>query len=197
MALYIPPHFACDDPAIARQVAQAYPFATLISTDGGEPWITQAPVLWEDGSFLMAHISRANPHARLIEQGCPIIIVFNGPHAYVSPSMYVTANQVPTWNYATVHVHGTPEVLSGSETLTELERLVQGFDPDWTVDPAHAERQSLGVVAFRVRIERLEIKLKMSQNKPLEDRLGVVEGLRSRGDVQSREVADWVAKLQE
>ncbi len=196
MAIYIPRHFACDDLQVAREIVKLEPFATLISTSGEEPWITHAPLSWdEEADYLRGHIARANPHARLLEEGCPTIAIFHGPHTYVSPTMYVTPEQVPTWNYAIAHFHVTPMIMTIEESVVELTRLVGAFDPDLTMNEGHVARQAPAVVAFRLQIQRVEIKLKLSQNKPMEDRQGVIRGLRERSDFASHLTADWMEKL--
>lgn len=193
MALYTPPHFSVEDLAIAHGVIQAHPFATLVSCSEGEPWISHAPVSLVDG-VLIGHLARANPHSQLFDGSHPLTCIFHGPHAYVSPRWYDTPNQVPTWNYAVVHVHGVPESLGEKETAEALLDLVAGYDPELTFEPEALARQAKGVIGFRMAIDRLDCKFKMSQNKTDADRQGVIEGLLERDGPDDHAVAELMRR---
>lgn len=187
--IYVPKHFEGDE-ATARRLIADYPFATLItSAPGTEPNITYIPLLLEDGA-LLGHIARANPHWQRFGDG-PSVALFHGPHAYVSPRWYENpSEQVPTWNYAVVHAHGRPQPQDG-DARAHLERLAAHFENGQPLptDPAKIDRLQHGVVAFRMPIERLEIKFKMNQNKSVADRAGVIRGLREAGEAAT---ADWM-----
>ncbi|MGH8802774.1 MAG: FMN-binding negative transcriptional regulator, partial [Casimicrobiaceae bacterium] len=133
MSLYVPAQFATDDRAVAARLVHDYPFATLITPGAPEPSISHLPLLLVAGGephgTLVGHMARANPHwnrADAVES----IAVFHGPHAYVSPSWYAKpAEAVPTWNYATLHAHGTLQpIADAAETRAVLDLLVQRFE---------------------------------------------------------------------
>jgi transcriptional regulator len=194
VALYLPPHFAVDDFDVAKALINAHPFALLVSFGVGEPWLTHLPLKWDEGrNAIIGHVAKANPHARLIESAAPSLAVFSGPHAYISPSWYATPEQVPTWNYAVVHVHSHPMPLSEPDTVAAVLDLVKQYETGYPLSRDHVERQAKGVLGFALPVERFEIKLKMSQNKSEEDRLRVVEGLLERDAPDDRHVAGWMA----
>lgn len=195
MATYLPRQFAGDEAAALRLIAD-HPFATLVTAaDGREPQISHVPLFVEDGT-LVGHFARPNPHAALLTRA-PSVAVFHGPHAYVSPRWYVQPDQhVPTWNYAVVHVWGRAQPLDAGGTRRALERLTALFEQDrWEARPANLERLVHGVVAFRLPIERLDVKFKMSQNRAAEDRAGVIAGLDAGGAVEDRAVAAWMRAM--
>lgn len=193
MTLYTPPHFEGDD-ATARRLIADYPFATLItSAPGAEPHITYVPLLLEDDA-LVGHLARANPHWQKFGEG-PSVALFHGPHAYVSPHWYEKpVDQVPTWNYAVVHVHGRPAPIAGGNPRAHVERLAARFEGNKPLptESAKIDRLLNGIVPFRMPIERIEVKLKMNQNKSAADRAGVIRGLRASGRAEDLATAAWM-----
>ncbi|WP_428311307.1 FMN-binding negative transcriptional regulator [Hydrocarboniphaga sp.] len=196
MSLYAPAHFAQSDRAAAEALIAAHPFATLITAlDGAEPQISHLPLLLE-GDALIGHLAKANPHWQRFEQGTTIastIAIFHGPHAYVSPRWYAEPERnVPTWNYATVHVSGQPQLLDRDAARSSLLKLTQAFDPQWQADEATLQRLLPGIVAFRMPVARVETKFKMSQNKTADDQRGVIAGLLAADDRDAASVAQWM-----
>jgi len=155
---------------------------------------------------LLGHVARANPHSRCVANG-PIsaLVIFTGPNAYVTPSWYAakaeTGRVVPTWNYVAVHVYGTLQAHDDAEFLrAHLETLTrqhEGTRPEpWHVTDAPADfiaQQMKAIVAVTLRIERLEGKWKMSQNRSDADVAGVIQGLSSSAAPEDRTVAAIVA----
>ena len=191
MSIYIPSHFAGDE-ATGRGLIAGHPFATLITTAAEGPQITHLPLLLdESGTALIGHVARPNPHWRAFGQG-ETVAIFHGPHAFVSRGWYENpADNVPTWNYATVHVTGRPVLADAAGTRAAVERLAARFEPPELAPIAEVKLERLlqGIVAFRIPIARLEVKFKMSQNKPAADRAGVIRGLRAGGESST---ADWM-----
>jgi transcriptional regulator len=195
--MYIPKAFREDDVARLHDFLRAWSFALLVTDLDGVPSATHLPLVLDadDGEEgrLIGHVARANPHWQAFDGTRQALAVFFGPHAYVSPTWYATAPAVPTWNYAAIHAYGRPRVLEGSEaTRDAVGRLVQEHDPAWRLADQSAEYISgmlRGIVAFEMPIERLEGKLKLSQNRPAADRPGIVRALRAGGEVE-RAVAD-------
>ncbi len=191
--IYTPEYFKGDDGDAARRIIEQYPFATLVtSLDGTEPQITYLPLLLE-AHCLFGHVAKPNPHWQQFAQGRTLAL-FHGPHAFVSPGWYENpADNVPTWNYAVVHVHGRPELLDEAGAQRVVTELTGRFDQGkHFTDPSKAKRLLSGIVAFRMPIERLEAKFKMSQNKPAADRAGVIAGLTATGRPEDQAVADWI-----
>lgn len=197
MTLYVPDHFAAPDrDAIVQLIAQ-HPFATLISVAGGEPVITHLPLVADATGTLVGHVARANPHAALLAEGATVTAVFHGPHVYVSPTWYEQPG-VPTWNYATVHVHAKVRVIDGEAAQAMLDHLVDTFDPDplGEAGTRHMRQdERAGMLAhihcFALEMQRVEAKFKLSQNKSPADRLRVVSALGQ----QDNPDADAIASL--
>ena len=106
--MYIPKHFKKKDPEVAYELIRREPFATLLVQNQEGVLGSHLPLLLDlagNEPKLVGHMSRSNPQWKLLEQGKEVLIVFHGPHAYISPKWY-EENDVPTWNYAVVHVHG-------------------------------------------------------------------------------------------
>ena len=128
------------------------------------------------------------------------MVVFSGPHAYVSPSWYTPGPAVPTWNYVVVHAYGTPRLVDDpAHKRAHLESLIAtheaGSPAPWstaTQEEAFLARMQRGITAFEIPIARIEAKAKLSQNRGIEDRHSVVAALRAAGDDASRVLADWM-----
>lgn len=192
--MYIPEAFASADMPAARAIVDAHSFGTLIAAgNGGGLEIAHIPFILapaEPFGRLRGHLARANPIAAMLERPLPVTAVFLGPHAYVSPRWYEDPrNNVPTWNYAVVHVHGTARRIDETrDVIALLTDLTARFEGDgagrWSVGGLAPERLAgllRGITAFTLEVERVESKRKLSQNRPLTDRTGVVAGLRGRG----------------
>jgi len=201
--MYTPSHFSeADGERIAALIDQ-YGFATLISSNADELQITHAPVQLDRTrgvhGTLIGHIARANPHVALLRDGMEIVVLFHGPHTYISPAWYVDEDpripNVPTWNYLAVHVHGR---IRRIEDATQKWKIVTGLaaqyergsaEPWVPADPArHADKLG-AIVGFEVDIERIEGKFKLSQNRSLADQQGVIVKLEARTAADDREMA--------
>ncbi|MDQ6661952.1 MAG: FMN-binding negative transcriptional regulator [Chloroflexota bacterium] len=204
--MYIPAHFREDDLAILQALMREYSFATLVSTgDKGVPVATSLPFLLESEpapyGTLKAHMALSNPQWRTFRQNGEVLVLFQGPHAYITPSWYEKALSVPTWNYAIVHTYGTPHIIEDSATLYEyLKTLVQTheaqFAEPWLFEqlPGNfVEKMMKGVVGFSIEITRLEGKFKMSQNRTPDERTRVAEELCKSQDPSRAVVGDLVS----
>ncbi len=198
--MYIPAAFAVADQATLFDFIERHGFATLVSVVEGTPFATHLPMLLDrDRNLLLGHVARANPHWRAFDGAREALVIFQGPHAYVSPSWYATAPAVPTWNYAAVHVYGVPRVLDGEAQLEQiLTRLVDRYEGSaetaWRYDLPDEYRRKLlhGIVGFEVPIARIEGKFKFGQNRSAEDRRGMLEHLRE-GDAESQALAAMIS----
>ena len=153
---------------------------------------------------LLGHVSRANPVWRELDGGAPSVVMFMGPHAYITPSWYPSKHQhgkvVPTWNYVTVHAHGVARAIEDpSWILDVINRLtdaqeVRRTEP-WKVSDApsgYIEKMLRAVVGIEIVIEHLEGRLKVSQDEDDQDRLGTVAGLRQSSSAPSQVLANLV-----
>lgn len=203
--MYVPKHFREDDLTVLHTLMRDYSFATLVSAQAdGVPVATPLPFLFEPDpasyGTLHAHMALGNPQWRTFAAGREVLVIFQGPHAYISPSWYEAELSVPTWNYATVHAYGCPRIIEDhAELYTHLKTLVTTheaqFAEPWQFDlPAdYVEKMMKGVVGFSIEITRLEGKFKMSQNRSENERVRVSAELRSSQDATLCEVAGLVS----
>ena len=131
--MYIPRHFHETDPARLFALMEQHRFALLVTSEGGVPVATHLPLLVERdaarGDRLVGHMARANPQWRAFSEEREVLAIFEGPHAYVSPSWYAEQPSVPTWNFAAVHAYGRPRVLEDpAEVLRVLRASVDTFE---------------------------------------------------------------------
>lgn len=197
--MYVPEHFASDDMGLARALVEAHAFGTLVAgrTDGSLE-ITHVPFVLDAGEpfgRLRAHVAKANPLSAMLERPVTVVALFLGPHGYVTPRWYEHPREnVPTWNYAAVHVHGTARRMDDERDVRRLladlsARYECGAAEPWTPEslpPERLERLLRGITAFTIEVTRVESKRKLSQNKSPADRAGIVDGLRARaGDADA------------
>ncbi|MDQ4212649.1 FMN-binding negative transcriptional regulator [Microbacterium capsulatum] len=186
------PSFAMTDVDELRRVIAANPWATLVGRDENGMTASHYAVLLDperDDLTIVAHVGR--PDDRVLGLGeQELLVVFQGPHGYVSPGWYGDVAAVPTWNYVAVHLSGVPEVLDAEENLRVLEHLVDRFegaldDPRRMWAPPNDEdfvrRLEAGTVGFRLTPTRVTAKRKLSQNKPDEVIENVILELRGDG----------------
>lgn len=198
MTLYNPQPFALTDRERALDLVEHVAFGTLVCTaDGGEAELAHLPFLVDRArGLLLAHVARANGVWRRAERGEPMTAVFLGPHTYVSPLWYEHPDaQVPTWNYAAVHVHGHArgpmDQVAARELLDAMSRRFEA-PGGWSLDrlpPELSRSLAHGVVGFSLSIERVDAKLKLSQNRSPTDHARVERALATRGDDVGREMA--------
>ena len=145
---------------------------------------------------MRAHVAIGNPQLQDFQAGSQALVIFQGPHTYVSPSWYVNPENVPTWNYTVVHAYGVPRVGDPRTAINHLRELVnkheKSFEKPWDFDPNATWIQRLlpGIAAFEMKIEKLQGKFKLNQNRKPEDRAGVIEALAASDDPSQRAVAE-------
>jgi len=205
--MYLPTAFEELRPEILQKLMRENGLATLVTVAEGVPFASHLPVSIEGDAAagtlrIRGHFARANPHWQQLADGAPVLAIFHGPHCYVSPSWYADAESVPTWNYAVVHAHGRAALLPPDDLRAHLRGLVEAheraFDKPWRFDslPAGLVDEMLGaLVGFEIAVERLEGKLKLSQNRPPEDQRHVREVLAASTDPLARDVAAWMNLL--
>jgi transcriptional regulator len=199
--MYVPKTFEVTDSSTLHEFIETYSFGTLVTVAGEQPIATRLPLILDQTSgrhgTLLGHVARANPQWRSFDGDRQCLVMFDGPHAYVSPSWYATSPAVPTWNYATVHVYGIPRAIHDAAQLSALvDRLVgiyeAGMAKPWPANlPADFKASMLkAIVGFAIEIDRIEGKFKMGQNRPVEDRIGTVARLESSSDPAARALAE-------
>lgn len=175
MSMYLPAHFRCDDAALAAHLAREHPFASLISNDDdGFPFVTHLPLhLREDGDgwTLLGHCARANPHARHLAQRPQALVVFRGPHAYLSPKVYPDLARVPTWNYLALHCRVQARIVDDEAAKDALlKQLIAEHEPPYAeqwrgLDADFARRMLGAIVAFELKVLDWQCKLKLNQHR--------------------------------
>lgn len=186
--MYIPAHFSEDSRATLQAFIREHSFGILVTQVDGAPFATHLPFLFDAGrgfyGTLQAHMARANPQWRSFSSEQEALIIFQGPHAYISPSWYDVELSVPTWNYATVHAYGIPRLIEDSEMLyTQLKTLVEineaQFEQPWTfqLPEDYVHKMMRGIVGFTLEITRLEGKFKMSQNRTADEQSKIIAAL--------------------
>ncbi len=199
--MYRPSAYVIDDIPLLHGIIRQRSFATIATASNGEVVFAYAPVALDaeagPSGTLRYHLARANPLAAL--SGARARIVFLGPDAYISPDWYGAEGFVPTWNYIAVEASGTVERLDEGEFRTLLDDLSAqheaGLLPKtpWTLDKLSSQKVAQlmqAIVGFRVRLESLEGKFKLSQDKPPAAFEGVVAALEQSGDATDRAMAD-------
>ncbi len=196
--MYVPDHFRVDDLAALHAAMHEIAAATIVSQAPEGLFATHVPIelCREAGQYgsIRCHFARANPHAKAIGDGQELLVIFQGPQGYISPSWYPSKQTnagkvVPTWNYLAIHAYGTARTFNDFDTLLpHLEALTDRHElarPDpWAVSDAPDDFvRSLagGIVGVEIAITRIDGKKKMSQNRPPADRQGLVTGLKSLG----------------
>jgi len=193
--MYQPPHFKETRPEVLHGLIRTHPLGLLISNGVDGPIANAIPFLLDadiaPNGRLRAHLAKANPQWKLLADtpASPVLIVFQGADAYVTPSWYETKREtgkvVPTWNYAIVQVRGTVRVIEEgkwiAQQITELTASQEGGrSAPWAVTDAPAtyiQSQIKGIVGLEITVTSIEGKWKVSQNRPVADRVGVAQGL--------------------
>lgn len=198
--MYIPDYFREQDVQVLQEFIEQYNFAVLVTQQKGEMIASHIPfVLDRSGGqygVLRAHIAKKNEQLAHLRAAGEALVIFQGPHSYISPMWYANQMTVPTWNYAVVHAYGTPRMLNERELLELLAGLVQRHEPPppqgWGFDAEERWiQQMLGQIeGFEIPIARLQGKFKLNQNRTAADRRGVVEALAVSEDSGQRALAE-------
>jgi transcriptional regulator len=203
--MYIPTHFNETDQARILALIADYPLGMLVTVPDGVPFVSHLPFLFEAGSGnsqakLLGHMAKANPQWQHFSANSEVLVVFQGPHAYVSPSWY-TSLGVPTWNYAVVHLRGNLRLIEDPLALEALvERLTKTHESQqinpWKPNLMGERRLKLldMIVGFEIDITDIQGKFKLSQNRPLEDRKRVVEELSQSNHQTETEIAKLMSE---
>lgn len=201
--MYSPAAFTVTDHALIREIIRDYPFATVVS-GGPEPFATHLPIVCSaeaaDQLRLFAHLAKANSHWRQLAEQPEVLVIFHGPHAYVSPQWYANQPAVPTWNYIAIHAYARARVFDDPGKLAPMvTALTDAFEaPGAPRPPADfRDRMLAGIVGLELSVYRLEAKFKLSQNRPAADIAGVVSALEQSSDSNDRATAHWMRRMAE
>lgn len=191
--MYNPSSFKETDLNVLFEFIKKYNFGILFSQHSNSPWATHLPFMIDtnrgEKGTLIAHFAKANKHWKHINEVDELLVVFQGPHTYISPSWYVNRDEVPTWNYATVHARGTATILHDKNALHNMVTRLTHFhedqiESDWDLSEVSEKEYQTdlkGIVGIEINISSLEGKFKFNQNKKEEDQLQVIKNLDKLG----------------
>ncbi len=201
--MYTPKYFEETRAEALGGLIRAYPFATVAANTAIGLVANHLPFELVEG-VLRSHVARGNELTQM--DGADVLLIFHGPDGYISPNWYPTTHEtgreVPTWNYAVVHVHGRLRVIDDAAWLRGLlQTLTEHHEADqrqpWKMTDApedHIEKSLHAIVGLEVAIERIEGKFKLSQNHPARNRAGVIAGLNKRNGDGDAELGALMAR---
>jgi transcriptional regulator len=202
----VQPHYAIDDMRDVRALIREYPWTLLVTATFPSLHAAHAPCLLDPEDdhggetfelVIVGHIARADPLSADLQRGRELLLIFQGPHGYISPDWYGGGPSVPTWNFTAVHVYGIADVLEGDAAFEVLEHTVERFEEDrarpWRLRGqalSYARTIASDVVSFRLRSTRIEAKAKLSQDKPPDIQRRIIAALEEPGPYQQPRLAE-------
>ena len=201
--MYVPKQFRNTDPSTINDFIRHHGFGILVSQTDSRLVATHIPLeLSADETKLTGHIARANPHWKSFQNNSDVMVIFPGPHAYVSSSWYDHEN-VPTWNYIAVHVYGKIQIIEGDELYSALKQLVDKYEKtsEYPVSiekmsPEYVRQSIKGLVGFSIEITSTEAAYKLSQNRDKKNYNNIINELEKRGDHDSKSIAAEMNKIE-
>lgn len=200
--MYIPKHYREDDLTVLMTMIRQNSFATLVSTqEDGTLVANHLPFLLEQTSVpygaLKSHMALGNSQWRTFREDCEVLVIFQGAHAYISPSWYETELSVPTWNYVSVHAYGRPSLITEQTELhahlTAMVNEYEGhFSQPWPFEklPAdYVEKMMKGIIGISIKLTHLEGKYKISQNRSYREKERIIEHLQTSADTTTCDMA--------
>jgi transcriptional regulator len=198
--VYLPPAFTEARPEVLIAHIERHDFGLLISHGPAGLVASHIPFLVEredDRLHLIGHLARPNPQVAELSDGGPVLAIFSGPHAYISPGWYASGPAVPTWNYVDVHAYGTLCLIDDVDWLRIVLRRLSDRHEASSAEPwkmqdlpePYVSGMMKGIIGLDIAVERLEGKYKLSQNRPAADRPRITAALEARGDADAVGVA--------
>jgi transcriptional regulator len=196
--MYVPKHNRLEDRAAPLAYMRAYSFAALATSGRGGLMATHLPfVIEEEGGriTLLAHMAKANPQWRDFAAGAEALVIFMQPHAYVSPRLYDSRQNVPTWNYVAVHAYGRPALIEQRAAKIELQKkLIRQHDAGYLEQMAelpdsYLDARLSAIVSFSLAVTRIDARYKLSQDKNPAERERIARELEASGDSAAAETA--------
>ncbi len=200
--MYTPKRFKGKDGQHAIEFMKRFNFGVLISVEDEKPIGTHLPFLigeYEGELVITGHMAAANSQLNTLADQ-EALIIFSEPHAYVSPSFYSTQENVPTWNYLSVHAYGKVQILNSYEDKIEvLEQSMASFESEYLkqwkeLGQAYKTRLAKGMVAFKIQVTELQYKEKLSQNRKEEERKRIIDAFSKSSDENERIVSGFMAE---
>ncbi|KAF0996414.1 FMN-binding negative transcriptional regulator [Geobacillus sp. TFV-3] len=199
--MYIPSYFQIQDEDVIYNIIENNSFATLFSQHNGNPFATHLPLtLDKNKEYLYGHFARLNPQWKDIEDQ-DVLAIFHGPHCYISPSWYETNIAVPTWNYVAVHICGRVKIVDNEQELINslCDMVLKYEEPNSSykldkVDIKYLESMAKGIVGFKIKINKIKGKAKLSQNHPLERQKLIIQRLEQIPNENNQKIASLMKR---
>ncbi|MCF6250173.1 MAG: FMN-binding negative transcriptional regulator [Methylococcaceae bacterium] len=177
---------------------EQWSFGDLVTTSEGELFVNHVPfVIDKEMNKIYGHFAIKNPQLALLEKAADLLVIFKGAYTYISPNWYVSQEMVPTWNFESVQVRGKAKLVSDGKLLTILEQLSEKherlFENLWSlnnISESKINTMMKMIVGFEIDILTIKGKSKLSQNRSVEDRAGVISGLRAQNASMASIIAD-------
>jgi transcriptional regulator len=197
--MFIPDKFKMTDINDKHEFIEEYGFGAVVSSADGLSATHLPFVLKSDEGeqgVLYAHCARANSLWKNL-QGQNVLVIFTGPHAYISPNWYTTKPAVPTWNYTAVHAYGVASLLNPKDTLQTVDQVVEKYEPQLLVERDIVTDQIklkmlAGIVAFKIELTKIEGQLKLGQNRSKQDQTGIYNALSTSRNVEDLALARYM-----
>ena len=204
--MYLPPAHACQDAQWAARIVREQPLASLVTTDDtGLPEVSHLPmhlqVSEQGGWTLLAHMARANPQWRHLQARPQALVTFLGPNAYLSPVVYPDRERVPSWNYVAVHCRVQARLIAANDAAGKdrlLKVLIGQHEPAYAaqwrgLDEGFQQRMLAGIVAFELRVDDWQCKLKLNQHRP--ESHAALHATYAQGGAPQQALAGWMERL--
>lgn len=201
--MYVPKYYKVSDLEEIKEFIQHNSFATIVSIRKGKPIAAHIPVLLkkiEGDYYLTGHLAYGNPLWKTFEEVQDILVIFNGPHAYISSSWYEQEN-VPTWNYQAVHIYGKASLIEGialEQDLTSLLEKYESFRENpllWDkLSPELLQQEMKGIKGFKIKVEEVQAAYKLSQNRNASDYANIIKELYKEENPHADAVAEAMKK---
>lgn len=196
-SMYIPNHYKENDIQEIKRFMMQHQFVTVVSTDNGKPLATHVPINItedEESIYISGHFAKSNTQWKTIEQADQILVIFQGPHSYISATWY-EEEDVPTWNYQSVHVYGRGKILTEQALKHDLSLLLDKYEKHrsngmtWGNMSEKTRKQIQGIVGFQIKVLEINAAYKLSQKRSDQDKSNIIEALESSEDDLNNKVA--------
>lgn len=198
--MYIPKHYQMKNDNNIKKFMEEHNFVTIVTVDDHIPIATHVPVMIEyneDTMYLSGHFAKGNPQWKTIQDNSNILVIFSGPHSYISSSWY-EEEDVPTWDYQSVHAYGTGALLNEAELTYALKSMLNKYEAHrengatWDKLSNQTLKQIKGVIGFKIKVNRLEAAYKLSQTRSKKEKENIISKLKQSNDNVQINLADEI-----
>lgn len=201
--MYIPKYYKVTNVEEIWDFVQKNSFGTIVTTNQGKPIATHLPLGLNkkgDDYYITGHLAYGNPQWKTFENDEDVLVMFQGPHSYISSSWYED-EEVPTWNYQAVHIYGKASILEKDELIKELTIMLEKYEENrenpvlWDkLSPQLLESELKGIVGFKIKVGEIQAAYKLSQNRKEKDYINIIDKLKNEGNPNSKQMAELMEK---